>query len=386
MKKLAIIFFITLLPTIARSQNQTDSTFTITVTTKGSRKDTKIYLAYQIDGKKIIDSATVDLVNATYTLSGQVARLVPATLIVDPDKLGVQGLIAKTKTSTIVDLLQFYLYPGQIRLETDHLISEGKFKGSAINSDNQKLQLLEKPIREKEIGLSAQLILATDKEVAHQLKTQLDSLSKTKRAILKKFTNENPGSYISLLALQEYAGSFPDLAVIEPMYKRLNPSVRSTMTGKEFYKFLLDKKNLNSGAPAPDFVQNDVKGRPVSLSSFRGRYVLLDFWASWCGPCRQESAALRKIYKEFKDRKFTILGISLDAADGKAFWLKAIKNDQLNWTQVSDLKHWDNQVAKLYSVRAIPESFLIDPNGIIIAKGLNHDELRKKLQALLPAQ
>lgn len=386
MKSLTLIFFIILLSALAYSQKQPDSSFRIKIMTKGIDKDTKIYLAYQINGQKIIDSAKQEPISGTYTLSGKVTFPVAATLVADPDRSGLSALIKKTRTGAAVDLLQFYLYPGQISVETGDLISKGKFRGSVINTDNQKLQLLKKPIRDKQMAISTQLRLATNKQVAHRLGLQLDSLADATKPVLKKFIVENLDSYIALLALQEYAGSFPDIAVVEPMYKKLSPTVRSTIIGAEFYKFLLDRKNLNSGTPAPEFVQNDVTGKPVSLSSFRGKYVLLDFWASWCGPCRQESPSLRQIYEDFKDRKFTILGISLDAADSKALWLEAIKNDKLSWTQVSDLKHWDNQVAKLYSVRSIPETFLIDPNGIIIARGLNHEELRKKLQAVLPAQ
>jgi peroxiredoxin len=167
-------------------------------------------------------------------------------------------------------------------------------------------------------------------------------------------------------------------------FKKLVPDLRNSVLGKEYHKFLTDRENLVSGTKAPQFTQNDTAGRPVSLSAFRGKYVLLDFWASWCGPCRQENPHMRQLYQDFANRNFTILGISLDAADGKADWIKAINDDHLNWTQVSDLKHWSNSVAKLYSIYAIPQSFLIDPNGIIIAKGLNYQELKSMLNQVLP--
>ena len=114
-------------------------------------------------------------------------------------------------------------------------------------------------------------------------------------------------------------------------------------------------------------------GRPVRLSSFRGKYVLLDFWASWCGPCRQESPNLVKAYNQFKNKNFTIIGISLDRQGGAFNWMNAIKDDHLHWTQLSDLKFWNNAVAQLYFVQAIPKNFLIDPNGKIIAQDLHVD-------------
>jgi peroxiredoxin len=133
------------------------------------------------------------------------------------------------------------------------------------------------------------------------------------------------------------------------------------------------------GAIAPDFTQNDVNGTPVSLSSFKGKYVLIDFWASWCGPCRAENPTVVKAYNKFKSKNFTIIGVSLDKPEGKADWLAAIKNDGLNWTQVSDLKFWSNEVALQYAVQSIPHNFLLDPTGKIIAKDLRGNDLDKKL-------
>jgi thiol-disulfide isomerase/thioredoxin len=126
---------------------------------------------------------------------------------------------------------------------------------------------------------------------------------------------------------------------------------------------------------------NDLNNAPVSISSFRGKYVLVDFWASWCGPCRQENPNVVKVYNAFKDKNFTILGVSLD--QDKAKWQEAIRKDQLTWNHMSDLKAWDSKSVELYQFDGIPFNVLIDPKGVVIAQNLRGFDLEKKLSELI---
>ena len=140
-------------------------------------------------------------------------------------------------------------------------------------------------------------------------------------------------------------------------------------------------ENVQIGKVAPEFSLPDTAGVSVSLSDFRGKYVLLDFWASWCPPCRRENPNVVKAFNEYKDKNFTIVGISLDKDKSK--WMKAIADDNLAWTHLSDLKYWDSEIPALYGVRGIPANVLLDPDGVIVAKNITGEDLHKKLKEVI---
>ena len=198
----------------------------------------------------------------------------------------------------------------------------------------------------------------------------------------KAFVVAHPGSLVSAYALLEHYSYNPDAGELDSLYQALEPSVRGSALGLQVKDILRGAKLTAVGNPAPVFSQNDVEGKAVALSSIQGNYLLVDFWASWCGPCRQENPNVVKAWQKYHARGFAIVGISLD--DQKDKWVAAIKKDGLAWTQVSDLKGWENQVATLYGIKGIPMNFLLDKNGTIIAKGLTGEDLEKKLAELLP--
>jgi peroxiredoxin len=163
------------------------------------------------------------------------------------------------------------------------------------------------------------------------------------------------------------------------------PSHQGTAAIKASLAQQMQKANTASwiGKDAPDFGMPDANGKEVKLSSFKGKYVLVDFWASWCGPCRQENPNLVKAYNRFKDKNFTVLGVSLDRPGQKDKWLKAISDDQLTWTNISDLQFWNSPVVSLYGFEGIPFNVLVDPQGKVIAEGLRGSGLEGKLEEVL---
>jgi len=197
----------------------------------------------------------------------------------------------------------------------------------------------------------------------------------------KDFLKNNPSSYVSPSILRSLSYGM-DANEIEEAINAMDADVAQSPVARDLMERVQVMKAVAVGQKAPDFTLNDVDGNPVALSSKIGsKLLLIDFWAAWCDPCRQENPNLVKVYKDFSKKGFDVFSVSLDRA--KEDWVKAIAADRLTWTHVSDLQYWNNYAAKLYAVNAIPANFLLDENGIIIARNLRGEGLYNKVNEVL---
>jgi peroxiredoxin len=202
----------------------------------------------------------------------------------------------------------------------------------------------------------------------------------TLRSFATDFIKRNPVSIVSLSASQ-YLDKEKDTAIFSQLSKTLSEKYPANIYVNEFSKQVSRMHSLPAGSFAPEIKLKTPDGKEISLSSFRGKIVLVDFWASWCAPCRKENPNIVAMYKKFHPRGFEILGVSLD--DNLNSWKDAIEHDRLSWTQVSELKKWESEVVKDYGMEEIPFSVLIDREGKIIAKGLHGSELEVKIEEAL---
>ncbi|KAF2507416.1 TlpA disulfide reductase family protein [Flavobacterium foetidum] len=252
--------------------------------------------------------------------------------------------------------------------------------GLSVNTANNPLYIfLEKgPITVK---LSPKKYYSTSVVEGSATQDLFDVYRKTKDVEISKFITEHPNSIVSAYVLYRNWSYRLTPDQITQNIALLDKSQQNSTYVKELKELVTVLNGLAVGKKAPDFTANNPEGKPVRFSENLKGYTLVDFWASWCAPCRKENPNIVAAYKEFHDKGFNIIGISLDKK--KENWIKGIQEDNLDWLQVSELTYWNSTIAKLYGVRAIPGNYLVDSNGIIVARNLRGEDLQTTLKSLL---
>lgn len=329
----------------------------------------KAFLVYsEANGKVQYDSATV--VDGKFAFAGELGYPIVAQLLMKHDGDG-KG----RKDVRIV-----YLEEGVISLAGTDSIHNAKV-ASPLNTDLDDYRNAISGVENEALALRNRFRQTKDAAQQDAIRKEFDGILPKYHAIQQAFVEAHPKSFVSLMVINEMVQYKADVNLVARLFQMLPTNVQSSPDGKAVGEMVQALTATQTGKTAPDFTLNDPDGKPVKLSDFRGKYVLLDFWASWCVPCRAENKHVVEAYNAFKDKNFTILGVSLDTK--KEAWLKAVADDKLTWTQVSDLKGAKSEVKELYGVKGIPANFLIAPDGTIVASNLRGDDLKAKLSELL---
>jgi peroxiredoxin len=376
--KIKLLLLAAIAPVIAAAQTPN---FTISGKIGNLNKPAKIYLDYNSDGTGKSDSC--ELVNGTFKFTGYIPNIASGRITLSREGIKDKEIYGSGGLGDVI-------YPNfgkeNIQISSADSIYNAKWTGSKVYDESIAfIKAVGPPVMTIHHNANATLTRATPEQKADTmffkvLNDKVNDMQTSRRAAILTFAAKNPNSYFAMHSLSE-ANYRNKPEVILAVFNKMSEKLRLSYDGQSLYKMLSADKVTAMGAAAPNFTQNDVNGKPVSLTDYKGKYVLVEFWASWCSPCRAESPNLLKQYAAFKEKGFEILGVSVDSDKGK--WLEAIKKDGLTWTQVSDLKGWESEARKVYGISGVPANFLISPEGKILGSHLIGEALNKKLAELL---
>lgn len=356
---IAILIFISANSIAAKGFN-----FKLLINLRGAKDGKFIYLHHKYDEELITDSAAFSAEKTIFEGNSPEANMYWITL-------------EKNNNPELI----FFLDKGNAEINGEiGMLSGAMIKAGQTQVQYEQMQLLTgsyKNTRNLLLSRYQSCNYRGDAECAQRVLDSAQLNEKNYKAEIVNFIRKNPDSNVGGYMIFSSAFDWPSIPEYDEMYDALGEKVKKGKFGKLAFNKINSIKGTTIGYTAMDFSQADVNGKMISLSSLRGKYILVDFWASWCGPCRRENPNVVNTYKKYKEKGFDVFGVSFD--ENREKWIQAIEKDGLEWQQVSDLKGWQNEAGKLYGVTSIPFNLLLDPQGKIIAKGLRGPDLDAKL-------
>jgi peroxiredoxin len=373
MKKIVILVFAAAI-LAACSTTPKGPHFTVTGNIKGADSATFILLK-RVDGKNVKIDSAIQLKGQFKITGGAVDYPERVSLSVKGQRAGVTFYLENTDITITGTIDSLY---------------DAKIKGSKTQGEYDAYQASLKLINDKFNLLNEEYKAAKDKgdrAKMAEIEKKADDIYNEQNSMTKNFIKNHPASFISPMLLNSVSIEL-EANELEFFINSLDTVLAKVPVIKDLKARVAVLKTVSVGQIAPDFTLNDVNDKPVALSSKIGKskLLLIDFWASWCTPCRNENPNVVKVYNTYHSKGLDIFSVSLDREGEKDKWIQAIKDDKLTWTHVSDLKYWNCAAAKLYAVSAIPANFLLDEKGTIVAKNLRGEELEKKVKELLTAK
>ncbi len=354
--------------------NSKDS-YSLTGTVKGMQ-DGKIILEKQDDAEAVaVDTAIIE--NGKFKFEGKIAEPAIYALVLEGSQARSFVILENGKIN--IEINKDSMFLNKIT---------GTYNNEQLTEYNAEGMKIQKKLKEFETVNGERMMMAQqnkDTAAIEELRSGYGKIQSEMESSTLKYVEGHPKSYVSLLLIESMmVNPAADAAKTKSLYDALDSSLKNSTKGKKIATAMTTSTGVAVGSPAPDFSAPNPEGKMVSLKESLGKVTIIDFWASWCGPCRQANPSLVALYKEFHDQGLNIIGVSLDKSADK--WKEGIAADGLPWTQISNLKFWDDPIAATYNVKSIPNMFVLDANGIVVAKDLHGADLRAKVASLLGAK
>jgi peroxiredoxin len=370
--------------TLVFSCNKTEpslppNTYEINVSAKGVYNGIRAYIKNVDDPRREIIIDTAIVINETFSFNGKVENASLLAITIN----GIKGN------------LPFVLESGKINIEIyKDSISSSTINGSKNNEDYNVFKKEYSKKAEEINNLRLQINearISGNNKLYTGLNARYSNLRKKMILYNYQFIEENPDSDFSLFLLEKQINNKSqevdkiknNLASLKNVINKNEANKRIGKKIEDFINILQSQQNLNIGKVAPNFSAPTPEGKTLSLNDIKGKATIIDFWASWCKPCRRENPNVVRVFEKYHDKGLEIISVSLDKEGQKDRWLKAIEDDNMNWHHVSNLKFWNEPVARQYNISSIPATFILDENGVIVAKKLRGDALEQKIAELL---